>query len=155
MIKIKKGDILIFETNNTFISRLTKLFVGKYTHVAVALNKHIMIEAHHFGGVRIRRIDNKRNFNIARVSKVKIFDELKFEEDLCESINTHYSFRTYFNIGLSKIFSFVKRKDYSGLICTELIADALEKQGVFVDYDKQSHELLPEDFLNSKDLEII
>lgn len=136
--KMKQGDI-IFIQGGTFISKIIRYFDdGDFTHVGIALNDSIMIEAEYDKKVSV--VNFNKELGEGKIKSYEVID-LKLTKEQRETIYVHamkfkgvrYDYLQIASFILNKIFGWKVFNSRDKFICSELVFEVLDESNVLKD----------------------
>lgn len=134
---VKKGD-LVFVQGKGIIAKIIRYFdKGTFSHVAIAVSNHDVIEADVDTKVAIRPFLAK-NWNVIEVIDLGLTDEQRGEvfESAFELLGTRYDYIQLLWYAFKKVFKLNGRNRLNNphyVICSELVFIALDKSGILKD----------------------
>lgn len=135
---MKKGDI-VFIQGGTLISKIIRYFdKGDFTHVGIALNDSLMIEAEY--NKRVSVVNFNKELAGGRIKSYEVVD-LKLTREQREAIYIHamkfkgvrYDYLQIASFVMNKLFGWKLFNSRRKFICSELVFEVLDKSNVLQD----------------------
>lgn len=156
---MQTGDIVFFKHStpiSKFISYVTK---SPYTHVAIAINSTVILEADRFIKVRIRKIEDEEIYTIKRIKGgLSPSEKYKLHNYALSYLGVEYDylsvlgwfFRLVFNVNGNGFIDNANR-----VYCSELVDRLYKELGYDIAPNSDTGDVLPSQLFDSPMLETI
>lgn len=147
---LETGDILLFKSNSLYSKLISWFTKSKYTHVAIALSEHLIIEANF--RVSINPVINCKNYDVFRIKGgLSEIQKLRMYKFLIKQNKKIYDFLQIIGYIIMALFGgYNKLNSPHYVICSELADIAYN----FIDYDIRKDiklgDVTPADIAKSK-----
>lgn len=131
---MRTGDI-VFVRGKTWVSKIIRFFdKGEFTHVAIAVSPHTVIEVERFTRARISPI-HYEDYEIVSLG-LNIFQQKTIRNHAKTLVGKHYDYWQILGELLEDLFNLKGRNRFNNpnkYICSELVGELLTAAGILQD----------------------